>query len=190
MPHWMMGCEAPWRLLLARLNSSPHLTFAPDLTFEAQAFPFPVRRKSGTPISAHAASWSVERPPVACMDPRRRMPFSATVGPNPCRAVKESHCWRLHLDLPNLLIVLESLPAHIPDWINSTAAWVFGSSALESVGRCVAATSDDCSLMGVRGIGRGNHLSDSATQPLSATMHPIARISSKTLFKLTFLGTL
>jgi hypothetical protein len=49
---------------------------------------------------------------------------------------------------PNLLIVLESLPAHIPDWINSTAAWVFGSSALESVGRCAAATSDDCSLMG------------------------------------------
>lgn len=157
------SCEGPLAFITGQAQlASPvtTLTFAPDLTFEAQAFPFPVRRKSWERPFLHTPLRGVWRGRLwHARIQRRGMPFSATVGPNPRRAVKESHCQRLHLDRgSNLSIVPESLPAHIPDWINSTAAWGFGPSALEGVGRCVAATSDDCSSR-----GQGDRMNEATT---------------------------
>jgi len=78
------------------------------------------------------------------------MPFSAAVGPHPGQAVKRvTFGFCFWIEGSHLSKVLDSLALHIPDWINSTAAWIDG----QSVGRCVAATSDDVPSMRFRGMG-------------------------------------
>ncbi len=77
------------------------------------------------------------------------MPFSAAVGQHPCKAVNPTFGFYFWIGECDLSKVMDSLAVHIPDWINSTAAWIDGQSA----GRCVAATSDDCPWMRFRGMG-------------------------------------
>jgi len=81
------SCEGPLAFITGQAQlASPvtTLTFAPNLTFEAQAFPFPVRRKSWERPFLHTPLRGVWRGRLwHARIQRRGMPFSSDGWPEP-----------------------------------------------------------------------------------------------------------